>query len=508
MYHEIQRLALLGFKNPRIARYLGLDKRTVNKYLTMAPEEYEAYLLDGQYRNKVLSPFEQFVKDKLTRFEDTSAAQMHDWLKEHHPDLPDVTPRTVFNFVMYVRQKHNIPVVKLGREYFSVEELPYGEQAQMDFGEYNMRISNGNRKKVRFFAMVLSRSRMKYIWFTAQPFTAQTVCQAHENAFSFFGGITSVIVYDQDRTIIVDENLGNIILTATFKQYVSSRGFKLHFCRKSDPESKGKVENVVKYVKENFLYNRLYSDLETLNTEALAWLERTANHLPHNVTKKSPQSEHRIEKNHLNPFVPLAIENKDVKTYVVRKTNNINYKSNFYSVPTGTYQGRETRVIVKENRGMVEIYTQDKELICAHKLSEEQGKIIVNTHHKRDTSKTLDEMLNEAAGYFTDINAAKEYLGQIQSSFPRYTRDHLQVMLKALTENETAVVDQALDFCLKNRLFSGHEFEQVYHVVFLEQKTPLKAQGPVKLLDGASLSKANEAPQKSNMDDYENIINP
>jgi len=156
---------------------------------------------------------------------------------------------------MYVRQRHNIPFVRASREYFPIEELPYGEQAQVDFGEYNMRLSNGKRKKVRFFVMVLSRSRMKYIWFLGKPFTAETVAKAHENAFEFFGGIPNTIVYDQDRTMVVDENLGDVILTTIFKRYTKSRSFKLHFCRKSDPESKGKVENVVQYVKKNFLYN-------------------------------------------------------------------------------------------------------------------------------------------------------------------------------------------------------------------------------------------------------------
>jgi transposase len=176
-----------------------------------------------------------------------------------------VTPRTVYNFVMFVRHKYNIPVVAPIREYFPIEELPYRQQAQVDFGEYNMRFENGNRKKVWFFAMVLSRSRMKYIWFSGTHFTAETVSEAHEKAFAFFDGIPTIVVYDQDRTMVVDENMGDIILTSTFKQYTKSRNFKLHFCRKADPESKGKVENVIQYVKKNFLYNRPFSDIETLN---------------------------------------------------------------------------------------------------------------------------------------------------------------------------------------------------------------------------------------------------
>lgn len=507
MYHEINKLKRLGFSTTKIARYLVLDARTASKYLQMSEQDYELHLLSCGERNKALSPYETFVKEKLNLYPDTSCAQIQDWLLEHHPDLPKVSSRTVYNFVMYVRQKHNIPYIPIVREYFPVEELPYGEQAQVDFGEYNMLLSDGKRKKVKFFVMVLSRSRMKYVWFLDKPFTAQSVSVGHEKSFSFFEGIPNTIVYDQDRTMIVDENIGEIILTSTFKQYVKSRSFKLHFCRKSDPESKGKVENVVGYVKKNFLYNRPYSDLETLNTEAIAWLGRTANFLPHNFTKKSPESEHIIEKQHLNPYTRLIIENKETKMYHVRKTNAIAYKSNFYTVPMGTYQGQQTQVIVKEKDNNIEIYNLREELICTHQLSSKKGQTIANTNHKRDTSKSIDELMNKAALHFTNEDSSLNYLRQIKEKLPRYTRDHLQVILKALTDIEKQVADKTLDFCLKNTLLSAYEFEQVLQVFLLETLTPSKKQTPIKLLDETNLQKANQTPQTSSIEDYEKIIN-
>jgi len=173
---------------------------------------------------------------------------MHDWLKEHHPDFPAVSQKTIFNFVLSVRRKYNIPKVQEVRQYASVPELAYGWQAQVDSCFYNMQTTLGKTKKVQFFTFVLSRSRYKFILFTEHPFTTETVVNAHELAFGAIGGYTVEIVYDQDRLFIVRENLGDIILTSGFRSYVSQRGFKTYFCRKADPESKGKVENVVKYV--------------------------------------------------------------------------------------------------------------------------------------------------------------------------------------------------------------------------------------------------------------------
>jgi len=503
MYHEIHKLHRLGFSNPKIAGYLVLDTRTVKKYPLMTEEDYENYLLKGQYRSKVLSPYETFAREKSDQFPETSAAQIHDRLKEHHPEFPHTNPRTVYNFVMFVRQKHNIPIVKVSREYFPIEELPYGEQAQIDFGHYNMRLVNGKRKKISFFAIVLSRSRMKYIWFWDRPYTALDVCEAHEKAFAFYGGIPQTVVYDQDRTMVVDENIGDVILTATFKQYTRSRSFKLHFCRKSDPESKGKVENVVQYVKKNFLYDRSYWDIDTLNAEASSWLARTANALAHNFTKKVPQQEYYIEKEYLAPYTPLVIENKETKAYHVRKTNAIAYKSNFYSVPMGTYKGTGTQVIIKEVAGILEIYSSDQELICTHKISSKKGRFIANTNHKRDTSKSPDQMMLLATSYFTDKDMAVQYLKKINQKLPRYTRDHLQVILKALEGSEKQAADSALDFCSKNDILNGYDFEQV---LFVEAPQIPSLQKGIRLLDKNNLEKADQMPEKSDLRDYENII--
>ncbi|MCC5905138.1 MAG: IS21 family transposase [Balneolaceae bacterium] len=507
MYHEIHQLARLGFSKAKIARHLVADVRTIGKYLNMTEDEFGQFLLNSRQRTKKLSGYEEFVRARLVEYPDTSTAQMHDWLKEQYPDFPlEIPPRTVYNFVMYVRGQHNIPVATTQRDYFPVEELSWGEQGQVDFGEYNMRRATGVRKKVYFFVMVLSRSRMKYLWFSDGPFTSTTVCQAHEQAFAFFGGIPATIVYDLDRILVVDENMGQILLTNAFKQYVASRGFKLYFCRKADPESKGKVENVVGYVKKNFLLNRAYVDQPGLNTQALAWLGRTANFLPHNVTKQSPQSQHLIEQQHLTPYHPIPVK-KQPRPYHVRKDNTISYKSNFYTLPEGTYQGRGSQVLLQETGNGFTVYGVNETLICTHELAAGKGKTIINTNHRRDTSRSLEELTGQAAGCFSDPDRARSYIARIQQKLPRYIRDHLQCIVKALDGVDAVVADETLAFCLKNELYSGSEFEQVLQV-HRHQPTPAVNPHTIKGLSTDHVAKASQAPQTSNLDDYETIINP
>ncbi|MFR1445738.1 IS21 family transposase, partial [Acinetobacter baumannii] len=188
-----------------------------------------------------------------------------------------------------------------------------------------MRNTQGGRVKVYFFTLVLSRSRYKYVFFSQEPFTTATSIEAHEHAFAFIEGLPDTLVYDQDRLFIVDENKGDLILTEQFRAYSNQRKFKLYFCRKSDPESKGKVENVVKYVKQNFLYNRSFTDIDVLNAEALAWLVRTANELPHSTTQRRPCQEWTVEKPFLHPYTPLRLQSPTGTHYAVRKDNSFSY---------------------------------------------------------------------------------------------------------------------------------------------------------------------------------------
>jgi len=143
MYYEIKRMHLDVRSISRISKALGCNRRTVKKYLEMEDEEFESFLKSQSTRGKLLLPYENFVCGRLAHYRDTSAAQMHDWLKEHHKELPEVSQKTIFNFVKWVRRKHNLPFERPLRDYCAVEETAYGLRAQVDFGAYNMRSSDG-----------------------------------------------------------------------------------------------------------------------------------------------------------------------------------------------------------------------------------------------------------------------------------------------------------------------------------------------------------------------------
>lgn len=506
MYHQIQKMSRDGWSKTRISEFLGINWRTVSKYLKMSEEAFLVFIEDQNNRQKLLGPYEGFVKIKLDKYPDTKAAQMHDWLKEHYPDFPEVTPKTVYNFVMYVRQRHNIPIPDAQRDYCIVEELPWGKQAQVDFGEYNMRDGQGKRVKVYFFTMVLSRSRCKYVFLSLTPFTSALTVYAHIKAFGYFGGIPEEIVYDQDKVLLVDENLGNLILTEVFQSFVRSMPFKPVFCRKSDPESKGKIENVVGYVKHNFLYNRPFSDIETLNQECLGWLSRTANGMSHSFTMEKPKDQLLIEQEHLQA-IPAYVFDEPEPAFPVRKHNVVYYKKNWYTVPEGTYQGRGTKVTILADGGELIIKDLNGKQLAAHEICYGRGRLISNTDHKRDKSKKIDALMLDVAVLFPDNDSALMFLEKIRKEKQRYARDQFLYIRRCVERADVDIAGKTLRLCIDNGIYDAKDFEAVLDM-YLEQRkangTPMNEMKKISLTINKKI--AEITPNTSNILDYEKIM--
>src|SRR5699024_7600217 len=276
----------------------------------------------------------------LREHPDLSSAQIAVWLEESYPTF-EVGESTIRDYVREIRKEYNIPKITHKRVYEAVPDLPMGYQAQVDFGETWHKNAMSQTVKLYVIALMLSHSRHKYKEWLDRPLTTHELKEAHKNAFHAFGGNPKEIVYDQDNLIIVSEKSGDIIYTKEFEAYRREETFQVYACRGSDPESKGKIENVIGFIKNNFAKHRVYTTLDDGNEQGRHWLERRVNGKVHNTTKKKPIDVFQEEKRYLRPVKQLiSVPANDKHTFssnlsiprVVRKDNTILYKSNRYSV--------------------------------------------------------------------------------------------------------------------------------------------------------------------------------
>lgn len=502
MWYKVKEKTELGLTKAQISRELGIDVKTVRKYLGMSYDEFKSSKSYKRMYMKLLDPYENMVYEWLDNHPDLSASQVYDWLRERNETLPEVSSKTVYNFVKYVRAKYNIdkPHLRSGRQYTRLEETPYGEYAQVDFGEMWMGRSDGRKLKVYFFVMVLCRSRKKYVWFSQSPFTSEMAVYAHEKAFEYYGGKPKKIIYDQDAVLIHDENLGDYVLAKAFNAYVNQAHFVAVFCKKSDPESKGKVENVVKYVKYSFLRGRTFESIERLNEDGVRWLSRTANGLPHNSTKLVPDEVFIKEKNYLTPYYGKPeLPRRSMQEYCVHKNNAISYHGNEYSVPCGTYKGNNSKVWVNINEDILEIYSHDTgKQIAVHIISKDRGQYILDPSHrivhKVSTAKEEAAILK----YCNGDTLASLWMSNLKNDKPRYYKNNLRLFSNEMRHFEPGTLHKAFELCLDRGLYNAKDFMSICGRI--GKRIPIRGEDPS--FEEMLPEVAKEMPEKTDISTY------
>lgn len=509
MYIDIKRLKSKGFSNSKIARMLGISRPTVIKYANMDVDTLEKELVSQKYRTKKPDIFQTEILAWLKQYPEMTAAQVYDWLEEKYRSIC-FNEATMRSYVRSMRREYNIPKEMETRQYEAVDDPPKGKQMQVDFGEKKVFNADGKEVTVYVMCFVLSCSRYKYCEWQGKPFNTSDIIRIHENAFEYYGGFPEEAVYDQDHLILVSENHGELIYTKEFAAYLQKRRFKVHMCRRADPESKGRVEKVVDFVKDNFASNRTFHNIDRWNEDCLKWLKRRGNGKIHNTTRKIPAEAFLEEKKHLQPVTDKVISKSCgiSITYQVRKDNTVPVKGNRYTVPRGTYKGPHTYVGINkvENHSLIIFDLENGKELARHEIPQTKGNLQRNSDHIRDKSGKVSYMIENVSGKFSDKEKAKLMLEGIHSEKPRYMRDQLMLIESVIEHSNIKSIEKALDYCIKNKLFSAVDFrDAVKHYTRLTE-TP----DSISSLEGlteSSTSKISAKAQIRDMAEYIRIIN-
>lgn len=263
-----------GMSRKRIARELGLDIKTVRRWLRepWRPQRRQA-------RGRALDQFGEFLRGRAPEVGFNAVVL--------HRELEDLGYRGSYSGV--VRYVAPWRAQWRGEELGTVRfETDPGEQAQVDWGSTWVWLGE-TRVRVHLFVMVLGYSRRIY----ARGYESEgldPLLEAHERAFAHFGGRTRTILYDNPRTIVQrkDEVTGYVEWNATFKDRMDFYGVEIRLCRRWRAKTKGKVESGVKYVKRNALAGRRFRDLEELNAWLLEWCVGIADQRVHGTTHERP----------------------------------------------------------------------------------------------------------------------------------------------------------------------------------------------------------------------------
>lgn len=311
--------------------------------------------------------------------------------------------------------------------------------------------------------------------------------------------------------MVVSENNGDLLLTEEFQQFVNEIKFEVKLCRKADPESKGKVENAVGFVKKNFIRHRIFQNIDSWNEQCQKWLSRTGNGKIHNGTKRRPADVFLLEKQHMRQVNLIKVNNKNSIARSVRKDNTVLYLSNRYSVPLGTFQKHpEVHIYQTEENNLV-IYLQESgEILATHPISREKGKLIQNRSHQRDQSKRIGELIDIVRDSFSDKEACDRYLNELRKRYPRYIRDQINLIRKYSHETALSILDESLKICLDRQLYSANDFVDVLDLLKRQRQNDTSTDTAKELntlsIDIAELTLLNTEAEQRPLKEYVAIM--
>lgn len=336
----IRALRQSGMAKKRIADSLGLDVKTVRKYLEQG--ELVSYEREGPVA--------------------TALRGMEDWFRARAPEVCfncrvlaqeaklkgfSGSYEAIKRFIRPLREKARSDAEATVR----FETAP-GVQGQVDWGSAFTWLDD-KRVRVHFFVLVLGYSRRMYVR-GYRGERRHNVIDGHLRAFSWFGGYPREMLYDNARTMIMTERPAGERLNKVFKDFAEHYGFEPRFCRPYRARTKGKVESGVKYVKRNFLVGRRFRDLDHLNAELEVWLREIADLRIHGTTHVAPMARFPAEQTALNPVQSVRPWQPDAEhVRHVANDGRVSFQTNRYPVPLDhagqavTIEGNDTEVIIR-----------------------------------------------------------------------------------------------------------------------------------------------------------------
>jgi len=283
MIQEIMDMKLKGYSINEIIDHYGNkpgkvpSRPTIRKYFNMdvMPEDPGANLVKDKVFD--VEPWKSYILTILTNNPGKCySSSVFDVLEEKFVESGDYerlpgSERTLRTYIHYLVKSGQIEAAeKGGRIYDYVFDTPPGQQMLIDFGE--LHIKKG--LVIHFICILLRYSRMICVFAQDHSYNAEEACRAIYNGFCKLGGRPNELVIDQDSVFISSENLGEIIETRVFKDFIREQELKLWVCNKNDPESKGSVENLVGFVKKNFFSARDIRSIDDVWRALPGWVER------------------------------------------------------------------------------------------------------------------------------------------------------------------------------------------------------------------------------------------
>jgi transposase len=392
-----------GLSTRAIARKLSMSRRTVRgllgEKLPMRPTR------EAVPRESILAPYEAEIRRRLADDRDLRAPGLLEVLRllGYRGGISVLRER--------MRQLRPRPHIEV---FSSFTDVRPAQRLEVDWAHFGYLIP-GLPREVSVFVAVLAYSRMMYLEFVLSR-AMGSFLRCMDRAVGFFGGLTSVDVFDCMKTVVIGRAGGKPIFAPRFVEFARARGFAISATLPRTPTGKPFVERAIGFVRTRFTPGRRFTSLEDLRMQGGVWRDTFANGREHDITGKIPSLVFEHEE---RPFLRLPsgrpFDTDDLDSTGVDKTHQVYFDRNHYTVP---WRLGGQQVLVRGDDELVRILLGPKE-VARHSRSWLIGERVRDDRHEQGMRKervrrhagalpyTLEPLADVGVRYFATLAATR-----------------------------------------------------------------------------------------------------
>jgi transposase len=374
--YEVERLSLR-----QIAYKLAIARKTISRII-------KAESLKRPARDSLCKPYERLIREWYHDYPFLKATQVYDRLKS-------------FGFLggygTVKRYTHSLRH-KQAPAFHELEFLP-GEESQVDWMEWRFPFG-----LVYGFVLILAYSRYLYVQLYPRH-SLEFFLEGHIEAFREMRGVAHRHRYDNLKSVVL-KRTPELTLNPQFLDFARHYGFSIHPCTPGRANEKGRVERVIRDIKD-FLKITPCRDIFEANRKLYFWRQER-NQRPHRSTNQEPLDLLKEEKLIALPQIPY-------KTYrlifaQIRKTGFIEFDTNRYSVPS-SLSGGSCEIFAYPRH--LEIWFHGKK-VATHPRSFERNQKIEHPGHR-------EQLLNRTPQF--KLQRIFQLLNRLDPSVTRFLQE-------------------------------------------------------------------------------------
>jgi len=242
-----------------------------------------------------------------------------------------------------------------------------GEAYQMDWGFVNVYDGEGASYQVACFAMICHHCGRRYVEFFPNA-KQENLFIGMLHAFAYMG-VPKYILTDNMKSVVIKRDFeGYPVWQKDYEAFMNTVGFQTKLCKPRHPFTKGKVERLIRFIKDNFLAGRAFWNLYDLNMQALEWCEKQNARF----RKEIGDIPNYLHASACMRVAHMLKESKELLPYLfvqrrISFDGFVNYEGRRFGVPY-RYAGRCVRVCRKGET--LYVYSEDlNDLLVTHTIN-------------------------------------------------------------------------------------------------------------------------------------------